>query len=103
MRDPDMYADAERRIRGSFLAMTHGFFDHAEQLLADPETNALLRSGTGPVSLPDALDAASRRMASHIWRARALTMPRRVLRLGRDAMSLLKPRHRSVESGRVTK
>lgn len=95
MRDPEFYADAERRLRGAFLAMTHGFFDHAELLLADPETIALLQSGRAPLNLADALDAASRRMAGHIWRDRAFTMPRRVVRLVRDGMSLLKPRRRS--------
>ena len=94
MRDPEFFADAERRIRGAFLAMTHGFFDHAERLLSDPETNALLQAGGRPVNLPDALDAASRRMASHLWRARVLTMPRRAVRLTRDALGLMKPRRK---------
>lgn len=98
MRDPGFYADAERRIRGAFLAMAHGFFDHAEQLLADPDTNALLQSSTGTVNLPHALDVASRRMAAHIWRARALVMPRLVLRLTRDAISLLSPGRKTMET-----
>jgi FkbM family methyltransferase len=98
MRDLDFFADAEQRIRGAFLAMTHGFFDHAERLLSDPETNALLQSGIGPVNLPDALDAASRRMASHLWRARALTMPRRAVRLARDALGLMKSRRKTTNS-----
>jgi FkbM family methyltransferase len=97
MRDPEFFADAERRIRGAFLAMTHGFFDHAERLLSDPETNALLQAGGRPVNLPDALDAASRRMASHLWRARVLTMPRRAVRLTRDALGLMKPRRKIMD------
>ena len=97
MRDPEVFADAERRIRGAFLAMTHGFFDHAERLLSDPETNALLQAGGRPVNLPDALDAASRRMASHLWRARVLTMPRRAVRLTRDALGLMQPRRKIID------
>ncbi|MDE0796459.1 MAG: FkbM family methyltransferase [Alphaproteobacteria bacterium] len=97
MRDPEFFADAERRIRGAFLAMTHGFFDHAERLLSDPETNALLQAGGRPVNLPDALDAASRRMASHLWRARVLTMPRRAVSLTRDALGLMKPRRKIMD------
>ena len=98
MRDPEFFADAERRIRGAFLAMTHGFFDHAERLLSDPETNALLQAGGRPVNLPDVLDAASRRMASHLWRARVLTMPRRAVRLTRDALGLMKPGRKTTDS-----
>lgn len=98
MRDPDLFADAEQRLRGAFIAMAYGFFDHAERLLSDPETNALMQSDTGPVNLPAALDAASRRMAAHLWRARAYTLPRRVVRLTRDAMKLLKRRHKRVNS-----
>jgi FkbM family methyltransferase len=97
MRDPEFFADAERRIRGAFLAMTHGFFDHAERLLSDPETNALLQAGGRPVNLPGALDAASRRMASHLWRARVLTMPRRAVRLTRDALGLMKSRRKIMD------
>jgi len=101
MRDPALFTGPEQRLRGAFLAMAHGFFDHAERLLSDPQTRALLQSGAGPINIPDALDAASRRMASHVWRARALTLPRRVVRLTRDAMSLLKPRHRARNSERA--
>ncbi len=95
MRDPDLFADAAQRVRGAFIAMAYGFFDHAERLLSDPETCALLQAGDGAVNLPEALDAASRRMAGCLWRARALTMPRRAIRLTRDAMGLLMPPRRT--------
>lgn len=98
MRDPDFYADSERRIRGAFLAMAHGFFDHAEQLLLDPDTSALLKSNAGTVNLSQALDAASRRMAAHIWRARAACMPRLALRLVRDGAALLTPERNTTKS-----
>lgn len=98
MRDPGFYTDAERRLRGAFLAMTYGFFDHAEQLLVDMETNALLKSIAGDVDLPRALDAASRRMAGHLWRARALAAPRSAVRLARDAVNLLKPGRKTIET-----
>jgi len=45
-------------------------FDHAERLLSGRETGALLEAACGPIDLPDALDAASRRMA-HSLLARA--------------------------------
>jgi FkbM family methyltransferase len=99
MRDPGLFADAEQRVRGAFLAMAYGFFDHAERLLSDTETNALLQSDTGLVDLSDALDAASRRMAAHLWRARTFALPRRVVRLTRDALNLLKRRHKRLKSG----
>lgn len=98
MRDPDLFDNAQRRLRCAFLAMAHGFFDHAERLLSDPETDALLRSDGWAGDLPDALDAASRRMASQLWRARALSMPRRIVRLSRDAIGLMKPRRRTTGS-----
>jgi len=98
MRDPGLFIDAEQRVRGAFLAMAYGFFDHAERLLCDTETNALLRSDTGNLDLSDALDAASRRMAAHLWRARAFTLPRRVVRLTRDALKLLKRRQKHLNS-----
>ena len=103
MRDPGSYAGAGQRLRGAFLAMAYGFFDHAERLLSDPETSVLLQSDTGSVDLSDALDATSRHMAAHLWRARALTMPRRVVRLTRDGLNLLKRRHKRLNSrGRET-
>ena len=94
MRDADFFAGPEHRMRGAFLAMAQGFFDHAERLLSTREVSAILENEAGPEDLTGALDAASRLMANHIWRARAKDMPRHVVRLFRDGVNLMKPRHR---------
>jgi hypothetical protein len=92
MRDPTFFADPKQRMRGAFLAMAYGYFDHAERLLSDPKTNSMLGLTPGLVSLSEALDIASRRMAGHLWRARVFNLPRQVYRLARDAKNLLTSR-----------
>ena len=89
MRDPSFFADPEQRMRGAFLAMAYGYFDHAERLLSEPATNEMLGLAPESMSLTKALDMASRRMARHLWRARVIDLPSQIYRLARDARNLM--------------
>ena len=100
MRDPNFFAEPEQRMRGAFLAMAYGFFDHAERLLSEPTTNGMLGLAPGSMSLTRALDVASRRMASNLWRARVFDVPRQIYRLACDARNLmLSPSGEAIQEG----
>lgn len=87
LRRPETIAEPERKLQLAALAMAHGFFDHALQILQRPEMTDWLKRehGAGPESL---VAEASIRFGRAAWRRLVLAHLRLIWTYGRSALAL---------------
>lgn len=96
MRHPDAFASdlfdrdtiVEQRLKAAWIAMIYGYFDRAEEYLADPDVERLV-SNKWQLECAEALRQTSRKFGRFVWRRSLFRQILGLVRILRNAPAML--------------